>query len=81
MTYNPAEGKPRIALDDIGSHVTAVVALADHSLISGNLLAEGVFTAHKEEEHIEDGPSLKGRQCDIELYLIVWLCCQEVVCS
>lgn len=65
---NPAEGEPGVALDDIGSHVTAVVALADHALISGNLLAEGVFTAHKEEEHVEDRPSLRGRQRDIVLY-------------
>jgi hypothetical protein len=33
------------------SHVTTVVALAYHALIAGHLLAEGVLTAHEEEEH------------------------------
>jgi hypothetical protein len=34
-------------------HVTAVVTLAYHALVAWNFLAEGVLTAHKEEEHCE----------------------------
>lgn len=52
-THDPAECEPRIALDDIGGHVAAVVALADHALVAGHLLAEGVLAAHEEEEHGE----------------------------
>ena len=35
----------------MGSHVSAVVTLADHSLVAGHLAAEGVLATHKEEEH------------------------------
>ncbi|KAK5630472.1 hypothetical protein RRF57_006187 [Xylaria bambusicola] len=44
-TYDEAESKPRVALDDMGGVVTTVVALAGEALVSLDLLAEGVFTA------------------------------------
>lgn len=40
-----------MALDDMTSHVSAVVALADHALVTLDGFAEGVLTAHEEEEH------------------------------
>lgn len=60
-TYNPAESKPRITLYDIRSHVSTMVALTDHSFVSGHFLAEGMLTAYKEEEHGEDGLSILKR--------------------
>lgn len=45
------KGEPRVALDDMASHVTAVVALAYHALVAGHLLAEGMFAAGEEKEH------------------------------
>lgn len=40
-----AECEPRVALDDTGGIVTAVVALADNAFVTFNLLAEGMFAA------------------------------------
>jgi len=49
---NPTKREPRMALDDVASHVAAVVALADHALVTLDGLAEGVLAAHEEEEHV-----------------------------
>lgn len=53
-THNPAECEPRVALDDMARHVTAVVTLADHTLVALDRLTEGVLSAHEEEEHCGD---------------------------
>lgn len=51
LTYNEAEGEPRVALDDLTGIVATVVALADHALIALNLLAEGVLAARENKTH------------------------------
>lgn len=50
-TYHPAEGEEGAALEHAAGHVAAVVALADDALVAGELLADGLFAAHEEEEH------------------------------
>jgi hypothetical protein len=50
-TYNEAKGEERATLDNMCRHISAVVTLAHHALISGDITAEGVFTAYKEEKH------------------------------
>lgn len=50
-THDEADGEPGMALDHMAGHVAAMVALADHALIAGNLLAEGALAAEEEEEH------------------------------
>lgn len=50
-THDPAEGEPGMRLDDMAAEVAAVAALEDHALVAGQLLAEGVLSAHEEEEH------------------------------
>jgi hypothetical protein len=50
-TYNKAEGEPRVGFDDPAAPVTAVVALADDTLVALDFLAEGVLTASEDEAH------------------------------
>lgn len=50
-TYDEAECEEGTALGDVGGHVSAVVALAHHAFVAGDLAAEGVLPAHEEEEH------------------------------
>lgn len=49
---NEAEGKPRVALDDVPAVVAAVVASAHDALVALDFLAEGVFTAREHNTHI-----------------------------
>ncbi|KAF5136606.1 hypothetical protein E5D57_000373 [Metarhizium anisopliae] len=63
-TYNEAEGKEWAALDNVGCHVSAMVALTHHSLIPRNLTAEGVLTAYEEEEHGEWTADVVGGACE-----------------
>lgn len=63
-TYNEAEGKEWAALDNVGCHVSAMVALTHHSLIPRNLTAEGVLTAYEEEEHGKWTADVVGGACE-----------------
>ena len=51
MTYNKAERKPRVCLDDLTAPVAAVVALARYALVALDLLAERVLAAREDETH------------------------------
>lgn len=50
-TYNEAEREERVALDDVGGHVSTVMALANETLVALELLAERVLAADEEEKH------------------------------
>lgn len=56
VTYNKAEGKPRMTLDDMAAIITTVVALTDDAVIPLNLFAEGVFATGEYDTHNEVVP-------------------------
>lgn len=51
ISYNEAEGEPRVALDDLAVVVAAVVTLAYHAFVAFHLLPEGVLAAGEDQTH------------------------------
>ena len=50
-TYDKAECKPRMLLDDIRAVVPTIVASTDYTLISLHFLAKGMFAAREYQAH------------------------------
>lgn len=83
-TYNPTECEPRVTLDNVRSHISAMVTLADDVFISGHLFSEGVLSAHEKEEHYEESSSaivmrLIGSRREGGKSEVAALCVREVV--
>ena len=51
VTYDKAEGEPRILLDHMAAIISTVVTSADDALVALYLLAEGVLAARKYDTH------------------------------
>ncbi len=50
-THDEAEGKPRVALDDMAADIAAVVAPADNALVALHVFAERVLAAREDDTH------------------------------
>lgn len=68
--YNEAQGKPRMAFDDLAAVVSAVVALADDALVALNLFAEGVFAAGKYNTHGWGEAGIAGYRYKVEAIVV-----------
>jgi hypothetical protein len=51
-TYNKAECEPRMRLDDMSAVVAAIVATADDSFVTLDLLPKRVLTECEDEAHL-----------------------------